>query len=111
MHVCRPQKWRQFLEYAGAPIHQFENLVVPSDRFERLSHHAVNGGGQRVGHLAIETVHILEMPEHRAQPDPGALGDLLGARRHVSLGHQLEHRGDNSLLAVLRALDAAVGLL
>jgi len=49
--------------------------------------------------------------EHRAAPDLGDLGDLIGARLQIALRHQLQHRIDDQGLALLRAMLAPVGIL
>ncbi|HVH17189.1 MAG TPA: hypothetical protein VNF72_02705, partial [Myxococcota bacterium] len=60
-------------------------------------------------HLGVQGVHVLEVPEDAADPDAGALRDLLrGGPPHI-LADELEERLDHTLAAALRTPGAAVG--
>jgi hypothetical protein len=99
------------LEGHRAAIDQLDDAVLPVGRVERR----VDDGPQLAldddGHLAIQAVHVLEVPEHGAQADIGAGGHLLGAGRHVAGPDDLQHGRDDAGAVVLAATTAAVGFL
>ena len=50
-------------------------------------------GFDRLGHLAEQPVHFLEMTKHGAKRHPGHFRHTSGRRRHIPAANQLDHGG------------------
>src|SRR5258706_575945 len=103
-----PRERADPLEDRRPARHQFDQPLAPTVRFERHEEHRPQLCLDDPRHLGVKAVHVLEMPEHRAQADLGAGGDLLGAGRDLAAVHQLQHRCHDPRAAVVGAQTTAI---
>ena len=101
-----PPEGRDPLEHLGPASDHLAQPFAPVRAGERAADDRAQLAFDHVGHLAVQAVHVLEVPKHGAQAHVGAGGHLLGAGGDLAGLHDLQH-GRHDPRAVVLAAPAA----
>ena len=92
-----------------ATLREGDNPLLPSHALKLLEHDGPNLQLNFGTQLAVERVHIFEMPEDRPDPDTGHFGDPGSTRRIFALAQQIDASSNNLRMIRPAALTSSVG--